>query len=251
MSFAARPLGGSSQPFLFNQAIASDSSNYNIRTAALAAGWNGSSPLIATVTILTGVVVSATGNAVNAFRTDSGFPLGSSLAVINQGFIVGCGGDGAYGGVPGDGGFLNGSPGGTAFYAEAAVTITNTGTIAGGGGGGGRGGSGYEATGPAPFVEAGGGGGGRSGRTNALGGPGIKAGTDGTYTTAGTGGAATTRNGGTGGKGGNGGGWGAAGATGSAGSSGSGRPGGSGGLCMNGNSFVTWNTTGTRIGGIV
>jgi hypothetical protein len=44
--------------FAFNATIATNTQNYNLRTAAIAAGWNQTDPLVATVTINSGVYVT-------------------------------------------------------------------------------------------------------------------------------------------------------------------------------------------------
>lgn len=264
---------GRSAAFNFTQTISADTTNYNLRNAAVAAGWNGTTPLIASVTINSGVYVSANSTGTWAFDTGS-IPAGSTLTLVNNGFIVGMGGAGSAGGDPALGA-AGGSPGGPALRAQAAISVTNNGTIAGGGGGGGggnimwafayKGSTGYNAPG-------GGGGGGRSGRTNSAPGPGTTAsgsvtrhaaaGGAGTVSAAGGGGlgaiAADSSTGvtGYGGTGGAGGGWGATGGTGGTASNssgsvtGAGCAGGAGGAAVNGNSFITWVANGTRLGSI-
>ncbi|KVP75359.1 putative Ig domain-containing protein [Burkholderia ubonensis] len=116
--------------FDFNPTIASSTTNYNLRTAAVAAGWDGVHPLRASVTINAGVYVGSSYTATHAFTTGSGFPTGSTLKLTNYGSIVGKGGDG--------GNYSSGgSNGGPALYAQVPIAIANYGTIAGGGGGGG------------------------------------------------------------------------------------------------------------------
>ncbi|WP_205886382.1 hypothetical protein, partial [Metapseudomonas otitidis] len=64
-----------------------------------------------------------------ALRTGS-FPSGSTLVVVNQGYILGRGGDG------GNGAGAAGGPGGTALYVDYPCTVDNSaGYIFGGGGG--------------------------------------------------------------------------------------------------------------------
>jgi len=209
--------------FVFNKTISVDTSNYNLRTDALAAGWDGVMPLAATVTINSGIVVSANSTAQYAFDTGATFPVGSMLALVNNGHIIGMGGAG--------GGYttsvLPGKDGGTALRAQAAISVTNSGTIGGGGGGGGG------------YPNNGGGGGGRSGRTAAAGGSGYTGGTSsgspGTFDGPGYGGPGA-------GKGGE---WGAA-----APNVIGGGNGGAGGAAVVGNSFITWVATGTRLGAI-
>lgn len=179
-----------------------------------------------------------------------------------------------------------GGGGGHALYINRPVTITNNGTIAGAGGGGGGSGSADVAIGQDPksgiqLVPYGGNGGGGGAGVNAGSGgaggpaqpkPGFPqvrngfAGSAGTATTGGAGGPRqvspftnfVSRTG----KGGNGGARGAAGQTGEVPYQGPGpsgnytmpkgnpAPGGARGRYITGNSFATWATNGTRLGGV-
>ncbi len=123
-----------------NLTISSHTTNYNLRAAALAAGWNGTAPLVVTVTINSGGYVYSTSTGAYAFDTGSGFPAGSQLTLVNNGVILGCGGGGGMGGYYVDG--LPGAAGGPAFIARYALRVTNNGSNMGGGGGGGGGGTG-------------------------------------------------------------------------------------------------------------
>lgn len=256
----------------FGLTIAADASNINVATAATAAGWNGSSKL--TVTINSGVYVSATSTGNAAMTISGSFPGG--LFVVNNGYIVGMGGAGGNGKSisfsipsPTEYGGTNGGAGGTALSVSSAVSFTNNGTIAGGGGGGGGGAISAGNVDPPSWNSSGaGGGGGRSGKTNSAAGVGGAAsnsvgysnyignsGTAGTYTSAGSGGAQYNwycRHNGAGGAGG---GWGAGGSGGGSGwgdNTGTryGTGGGSAGACLTGNSNITWVATGTRLGSI-
>ena len=227
MSFAVRPIGLVKSAFVFRQTISSDATNYVLRNAAITAGWDGIVPLDAEVTVASGIVLSANSTGQYAFDTGVTFPAGTTLALINNGFVIGMGGAG---------GNFAGSNGGPALRAQYAISIDSAGGVIGGGGGGGGGG------------EYAGGGGGRSGRTNAAGGDG---GASGTFSSGGSGGyggasGGTTGPGGAGseGGGGGGGGWGASG-----GNTGY-YAGGTGGAAVVGNSYITWINTGTRYGAI-
>lgn len=231
MSFAARPIGLVKGEFVFVDVITSDVTNYNLRARAVAAGWDQVVPLVATTTVNSGIVLSADSTGQYAFDTGATFPAGTTLALINNGFVIGMGGAG--GAV-----YTAGSNGGPALRAQYAISIDAAGGVIGGGGGGG--GSG----------ESGGGGGGRSGRTNAAG---ANGGASGTFSSGGSGGGGggggaggTTGPGGygSGGGGGGGGGWGASG-----GNTGY-YAGGTGGAAVVGNSYITWINTGTRYGAI-
>jgi hypothetical protein len=265
---SARGFGfGGGAKFLLT--VSTNQSNFNLRTYALANGWNGSARLI--VTINAGVTISSSSTGIPAFTVSGSFPGGVQL--VNNGVIIGMGGAGGFGGyTPDNASYFSGpgGGGGTAISAATAITITNAGTFAGGGGGGG-GGSIY---GGFSKATGGGGGGGRSGATNSAGGAAGYAqapfnepaspGTAGTSSAAGTGGAGRDAQGDAysriGGTGGNGGGWGQAGASGAcatvngsvncAFSSSSPGAGGAAGNSVVGNSFITWATTGTRLGPI-
>lgn len=184
---------GGVQWFVFNAAIASNTTNYNLRLAASTAGWNGISPLNATVTINAGIYVYASTTGVYGFYVSDGvnYPVGSIINIINNGFILGCGGGGGTGGA-GAGYATWGTPGplsgGPAMYIMgnalgAAINITNNNTIGGGGGGG---------TGGPNYTSGFNGGGGGGGAPNGLGGPGggigATAGTAASLTTPGVGG---------------------------------------------------------------
>ena len=128
---------GKSSGFTFTQTISSNTTNYNLKSAAITAGWDQAQALSATVTINNGIYVYSTSTGTYAFDTGSTFPAGTTLTLINNGIIQGCGGTG------GAGNGNAGVAGGPAFIARHAITVTNNGTIGGGGGGGGGGGQGY------------------------------------------------------------------------------------------------------------
>lgn len=263
---------GKENKFNFSQTIAVNTTNYNLRNAAIAAGWNQTTVLAATITINSGVYVSSNSTSVSAFDRSGSFPAGSTLTIINNGNIVGMGGSGSQG-TGTNGASANGSPGGPALSAGLAATITNNGTIAGGGGGGGGGGATQTSYDKQSQVWGGGGGGGGRSSAAANSGGGAAGGTNtsplsnsfqslggngGTVSGAGTGGAGaySTIFADRGGNGGNGGAWGSSGGTGEAPTvSGgtllySGKAGGSGGAAVNGNANITWLATGTRLGAI-
>ena len=260
--------------FAFNYVISADTANFNVRTAAIAAGWDGIAPLKATVMVNAGVYVYSTSTASPAFDTGTPFPSGSTITLINNGYIYGMGGAGATGGrsippspmaeTP-----AAGSSGGPALNAQAAITVVNIGVIAGGGGGGGGGGGAYRDSGGWFNSGGGGGGGGQGYNGGALGSGGSaggagtiaaadgNAGTAGSKTANGTAGSGGASGGGeVGGDGGNGAALGATGSSGTAGTAGadgaagSGSAGGSPGNSVTGNSNITWAVTGTRTGPI-
>lgn len=246
---------GAANNFSFNATISANTNNYNLKSAAIAAGWDGVTPLVATVTVNSGVYVGSTSTGSYGFDTGSSFPAGSSLTLVNNGFIVGMGGGGGGGGGVYSGGG-GGGAGGPALRAQAAISITNNGTIGGGGGGGGGGASAYYGD-PYSGEQRFGGGGGGGGR-GLNGGPGGPGGSGHLVNPGGGGGTGTTTSAGGGGSNGgwmagngaSGGGLGSGGGTGASGPQYSGGPGGSGGAAVAGNSFITWVATGTRLGAI-
>jgi len=254
---------GTSSQFAFT--ISSNQTNANLATLATNAGWDGSSALVAT--IASGVYISGSSTGTPALTVSGTFAGGVTL--INNGYIVGRGGNGGgggYGSTGGAGSGGGGGAGGKALAVSSSITINNAGTIAGGGGGGGGGGGVYgNQYGQMVGYGGGGGGGGRSSQTNSSGGGGGSGsfwtrngsgGGSGTVSGAGGGGGTASSYAGGGGSGGN---WGSNGGGGGSGNAnylnypkgaGSGAGGGSAGACLSGNSYITWSATGTRLGGI-
>ena len=208
-----------STQFTANIVLSSDEQNVDIRAKLIALGWNGTSPVFGSLTVNSGVVISANSTSQYALRTGGSLPAGSVFAINNYGYIVGMGGAGGNGNWQHDGGgggktinwvvdipTSSGAPGGPALghdgTAAVLYTVRNYGVIAGGGGGGGGSYSPYQVSSP-------GGGGGQSGRTNSTGGYGWSY--PGTFT--GPGGAILPSGHGNSGAGGS---WGAGGAQGSA-----------------------------------
>lgn len=118
--------------------ISSDTANYNIATAL----GNPTTPKNVILTINSGITVYSNSTSQASLDT-SNLPSGSTVKIINNGLIVGRGGNGGFGGghcwlaVPTAGG-----NGGDAINATVAVFVDNTnGYIYGAGGGGGGSGS--------------------------------------------------------------------------------------------------------------
>lgn len=78
--------------YRFIDTISSNTTGYNLRTAALAAGWDGLSKLNATVTINSGVTLSGTGNNTSSAFVVSNITSLSVLTINNNGTIVGSAG---------------------------------------------------------------------------------------------------------------------------------------------------------------
>ena len=137
--------------FVFNQTISSNTSNYNLNSSMTAAGWNGTTPVTATVTINAGVTVYGTGYSGNVGFTVGSLPALSTVTITNNGTIAGYGGFGG-------GTATAGGAGGVALSISYPTTLTNNTYILGGGGGAGGGGAGPEYG--LPLVGAAGGAGG-------------------------------------------------------------------------------------------
>ena len=255
---------GKSSQFAFS--ITSSQTNANLRTLAVNAGWDQSTKVVATIN--GGVVMTSNTVGTPGLTINGAWPGGIEL--VNNGTIVGRGGNGGVGGS-GNGNNIGlpgaaGTAGGLALTISVAASIRNNGTIAGGGGGGG-GGGGFAQAGGSPkdptYIRygGGGGGGGRSSNTNSSGAAGGAAsnspggaGSTGTFSAAGIGGYGGTNPnsrvypynvGGTGGN------WGSNGVAGLRyfNNQGGGAGGGGGaGPATSGQGNVTWLATGTRLG---
>jgi hypothetical protein len=193
-----------------------------------------------------GVYVGSTSTTANSVITGAAGPTGwnpdVTLTLVNQGLILGKGGNGGRGvgdGVPA----TAGQDGGTAVVAQRSITIQNANVIAGGGGGGG--GANVLVSEPVTgSITGGSGGGGGAGQQPGSGGAGGAAPISGLPGQAGTvssgGGGGSTPNGIAGASGG---GRGQAGLSGAQTTSG-----GAAGYYAKGASNITWQATGTRQG---
>jgi hypothetical protein len=220
--------------------VSNATTTQNLRTLAVAAGWDQAAPVVATIN--SGVTLrgnagagAANSSSVVAFGANSrpGAAGGTALVVngswpggvslINNGTVNGGGGGGGGGGSTAAGGA--GGAGGTGILVSVALSITNNSAIGGGGGGG-------------AGISTGGGGGNWEGIDGGPGGVGTS--------TAGGAGGFNDQNYSRGGAGG---------ARGAAGvrppngfSGGFGGNGGVGGAPVSGNSYVTWVALGTLYG---
>lgn len=132
--------------------------NYGLGYNIFAAAGYPTDAVDVTLTINAGVdVYSDNGTTYTVFTTGTGWAPGSTIKIINNGYILGCGGVGGLGGVGAFDSYAHGQDGGPGYPAIELrwnVTIDNTnGYIFGGGGGGGG-----EAK--LPYNSAGAGGGG-------------------------------------------------------------------------------------------
>jgi hypothetical protein len=241
--------------------ITSTQTNYNLYSAI----GSPTSPVTVYVTIASGVQILASANTNYAFNVGS-FPTGSKIYIINNGYIIGRGGQGLgkTNSYYGQGSIPSYAYGGPAFYTSVPIIFDNTyGVIGGGGGAGGVGGStggdcSCSGCGCGSYSNGNGISGGGAGYGSA--GSGIctytvGCGFSGALTYSGAGGLSTAGGPGCVSNAGASGGLGASGASGSGGSicgwvqAGSG-PGASGGSAVVGNANITWINTGNRYGAI-
>lgn len=224
--------------------IASNTQNYDVYTQASASPSYVAGVTDLTVTVNPGIVVGSSTTGSYAMSVPSAFTSGDTVTIVNNGTVIGRGGNGGNAGprytLNLDG--TTGGTGGNALYANYTTVFTNNGTLSGAGGGGGGGRFGYGGAG---------GGGGGAGNTAGSGGAGSPAplpgypGASGTLTSGGGGGASYP---GPPGPGGAGGGQGANGGNGGGSQWGPGGVGGTRGFYLVGSSNVTFPATGTRLG---
>lgn len=162
-----------------NLFITSNTTNYDIRAACIADGWNGTDDLVANLTI--NAIVYSTDTSLYALDTNSSgsFPSTYSIEITINDSIFGAGGDGGDGadcwaysnGTDGGTSSGAGTAGGDAVRARCTISIRNNGTIWAGGGGGGGGGRASHSSGGygGACAGSGGGGGASSGAAGAIG----------------------------------------------------------------------------------
>ena len=232
-----------SGPEILQLTITSNTTNYNIYNALN----SPASPVNVTLTINSGVVVGSTSISSPALTTGN-LPAGSEVTIINNGYILGKGGNG--GNYPG--GQTSGLPGGNGgpgLEITLAASISNNGIIAGGGGGGG-GGGGSDCS--ECYDDPGAGGGGGAGYNSGTGGTspetGTYTGSPGSLLLGGAGGTVSPHGGSAeyqqAGNGGNGGDLGTGGQNGQNGATYPGGTGGNGGAAVVGSNFITWTLQG-------
>jgi hypothetical protein len=119
---------------IFRFTISTNQTNADLRTLALAAGWNASWPVVATINA--GVYVYSTSTATAGLTVTGSFP--SGVSIINNGNILGMGGLG--GGTVGTANAYSAAGGGgPAISLGISCTISSASGYIGGGGGGGGG----------------------------------------------------------------------------------------------------------------
>jgi hypothetical protein len=102
--------------------ISKNTYNFKLISKLKELGWNERGIVYATVIIDSDIVVGSMSTKDPAFEIEKDFESGSEIQIINNGTIVGAGGE-------------TKSMGGTAIKTAASVTITNNGFIYSGGGG--------------------------------------------------------------------------------------------------------------------
>lgn len=113
---------------VFKAAITAPQKEMNLAAWATANGWDGNSAV--EITINAGVYIWSDNTAVAALTTGA---FTGGLTIINNGYIMGRGGNGAKGA---GGGFVHATSGGPAISLSQNCTILNNSYIGGGGGGG-------------------------------------------------------------------------------------------------------------------
>jgi hypothetical protein len=122
--------------------ISASTQNYLANTAKVSGYQSGKTDV--TFTINNAVVVGSASAGSYAFTVDTSWAAGDTVAVINNGTVIGFGGTGGSGGTGDTSGVVNngnnGGSGGPAVSVGRTTTWTNTSGVVGGGGGGGGGG---------------------------------------------------------------------------------------------------------------
>lgn len=159
--------------FIFTRTITGTVYNYNLRSEAILAGWDGNSPILATISLVNATVASSLVGY--SFSTGITFPDGSSLTlnIDTNSKIIGRGGRGGTGAGYGVPVALAGGDGFPAVLITIPTTLNSTGIIGGGGGGGAGGGHAQDYDphdGTSLYASGGGGGGGTGLGTAGIGG---------------------------------------------------------------------------------
>lgn len=205
MSFRSTAFWGAGLSVVIN----ANTFNFNLLTKLTSEfGYTGAAPALVRCLVLPGVTIGSTSPSSPAF-TVSGFPARSSIILINEGTIQGCGGAGgpSGGANPSTGPFSPGpgAAGGDALLISVPIILDNrNGNIWSGGGGAGGAGPNvdlYSGSGPYFLTNPAGGGGGAAGTNAGTGGSGNNGynGSAGTALAGGTGGQAPGLPGGNGG----------------------------------------------------
>ncbi|GIV43233.1 MAG: hypothetical protein KatS3mg035_0356 [Bacteroidia bacterium] len=118
--------------------VLNNTNNYSVSTHLYQQYPNAptNSPVCVVTTVNPGVLVSSPNAAQPAFTTGN-LPAGSIVGIINNGAIIGKGGDGGIAYDPINNLTGNGTDGGHALYLTTKTAILNNGYLFGGGGGGG------------------------------------------------------------------------------------------------------------------
>ena len=121
--------------FNFVYTITSNTANFNLYTAMLAAGYVAGKDFTVNLTVNTGIYVWTNSTSLAAFDTGT-IPTATlmTITITNNGYIMGKGGTG---GSANSNALTAPTTGGPAMNLQANITLVNNGYIGGGGGGGG------------------------------------------------------------------------------------------------------------------
>lgn len=75
-------------PYAFAYSVSANTNNYDVRAAAVAAGWDQIKPLSATLTVNAGVTLGSTSASTPALSASGSFPTGSAFTLVNNGNIL-------------------------------------------------------------------------------------------------------------------------------------------------------------------
>ena len=128
-------LQGKSNRITANISISTNTANYTLGTSKVTGYIAGKTDV--TLTIDSGVYVYSASTGSYAMTVDTSWTTGDTITIVNNGTIIGRGGDGGTGGTGGIDNAVAGSPAGPALLVQRAASINNVNRIAGGGGGGG------------------------------------------------------------------------------------------------------------------
>jgi hypothetical protein len=137
--FASKNILFTGNAFIYKATISSNVTNYSLTTQLTTAGWDTKKPVLAQITVNSGVEITSSASTTVAFLIGV-LPVGSIVTLINNGIIVGLGGAGGRFATLVNGLFGKGANGGTAIQTSAPLVLINNNIISGGGGGGGVGG---------------------------------------------------------------------------------------------------------------
>lgn len=75
-------------PYAFSYSVSANTNNYDVRAAAVTAGWDQVKPLSATLTVNAGVTLGSTSASTPALSASGAFPVGSTFTLVNNGNVL-------------------------------------------------------------------------------------------------------------------------------------------------------------------